>query len=152
MRTSSSLFLSLAVLTALPSTRAAVDFDKDVKPILENNCVRCHNPKGADFVGGKTDLDLTTHETATDDAGIIIAGDADGSKLYKNVTMPDTAEKLMPPKNKKTGALERLTKEETEILKNWINEGAVWPAGEKLIARKAREEAAGDGASRPSRR
>ena len=33
------------VFSAIPFASAAVDFEKDVKPILEQNCVRCHNPK-----------------------------------------------------------------------------------------------------------
>jgi formylglycine-generating enzyme required for sulfatase activity len=38
----------------------------------------------------------------------------------------------MPPKEKG----ERLSKEESEILKNWINGGAFWPSASKLVARK----------------
>ncbi len=144
MKVSSSLLLSLAGLTALSATRAAVDFDKDVRPILEVNCVRCHNPKGTEFEAGDTDLDLTTKETATADAGVIEPGAADKSKLYKTTILADDAKKLMPPRNKVTKALERITKEQSETLKNWINEGAVWPANAKLVARKAEQATGGD--------
>ena len=130
MKTSAPL-LALTFAAVLPAS-AAVDFEKDVKPVLEFNCVRCHNPKGTDFEKGDTDLDLSTHATATADAGTIVAGNAEKSKLYKTTMLADDAKKLMPPKNKATGALERLTKAETEILKNWINEGAKWPAGVTL--------------------
>ena len=130
--------------TALPAF-AAVDFDKDVKPILEFNCVRCHNPKGTEFEKGDTDLNLTTHETATDAKSTIVAGDAGKSKLYTTTVLPDDAKKLMPPRNKVTKELERITKEETEVLKNWINEGAKWPDGVTLTARK--KEVAGKGAA-----
>ena len=141
MKTSAPL-LALTFAAILPAS-AAVDFEKDVRPILELNCVRCHNPKGTDFEKGETDLDLTTRAVATDDAGTIVAGNADKSKLYKTTVLADDAKKLMPPKNKVTGALERLTKEETEILKTWINEGAKWPDGAPLTARK-KEVAGGD--------
>ncbi|MCE9608608.1 MAG: formylglycine-generating enzyme family protein [Chthoniobacter sp.] len=135
MKTPRPLGLALFVTTALATSRA-VDFVKDVQPVLEFNCVRCHNPKGTDFEKGDTELDLSTFKTATDDAKTIVAGDAAKSKLYTTTVLADDAKKLMPPKNKATGALERLTKEETEILKTWINEGAKWPDGAKLIARK----------------
>ncbi len=127
--------------TAALTTVRAADFVKDVQPILEFNCVRCHNPRGTDYEKGDTELDLSTFKTATDDAGTIVVGNAEKSKLYKTTVLADDAKKLMPPKNKVTGALERLTKEETEILKTWINEGAKWPEGVTLIGRK--KEAAG---------
>ena len=132
------------IFTTLPAF-AAVDFEKDVKPILEFNCVRCHNPKGTEFEKGDTDLNLTSHETATDAKSTIVAGDAGKSKLYTTTVLPDDAKKLMPPRNKVTKDLERITKEETEVLKNWINEGAKWPDGVTLTARK--KEVAGKGAA-----
>ncbi len=137
MKISKSLFLSVASLAGISAAEAAVDFEKDVRPILEVNCVRCHNPNGTEFKDGKTDLDLSSHETATEDAGTIVAGDATKSKLYKTVMLADDAKKLMPPRNAVTKELERLTPEQTEILKSWINEGAKWPEGAKLVARKA---------------
>ena len=125
-----TLTLSLNAIAA-----AAVDFVKDVQPILENNCVRCHNPKGTDFENGDTDFDLSTKQAAMD-SGYIKPGNAEKSKLYSTTVLPDDAKKLMPPKNKATGAIERITKAETETLKNWIVEGAKWPDGVNLIARK----------------
>src|SRR5687768_17237158 len=114
----------------------AVSFEADVQPILEFNCVRCHNPKGTDFEQGETDVDLSTRATAFEVKSTIVPGDAAKSKLYTTTVLPDDHKKLMPPKNKVTGALERLTKPETEILKNWINEGAKWPENVNLTARK----------------
>ncbi len=122
----------------------AIDFTKDVQPILEGNCVRCHNPKGTEFEKGDTDLDLSTQATATESKSTIVAGDASKSKLYTTTVLGDDAKKLMPPKNKVTGELERLSKEETETLKSWINEGAKWPDGVTLVARK--KEVSGKGA------
>src|SRR4029453_17528503 len=124
-----------AVFIAASAT-AAVDFVKDVQPILEQNCVRCHNPKGTDFEQGNTEIDLSTKGTAFDNASTIVSGKPDKSKLYTTTVLPDNAKKLMPPKNKVTGIIERLTKPETEIIKDWITEGAKWPDGVTLTARK----------------
>ncbi|MDB6151148.1 MAG: hypothetical protein JWQ44_2596 [Chthoniobacter sp.] len=129
---------SLLALVLLPATPlcAAVDFEKDVRPILEINCVRCHNPKATDVEDGTTDVDLSSKESAFEVASTIVPGTPEKSKLYTTTILPDDAKKLMPPKNKVTGMLERLGKAETDILKAWITEGAKWPEEAKLIARK----------------
>ena len=145
MNTSSSLLLSLLACAAV-TARADVDFEKDVKPILETNCVRCHNPKGTEFEKGDTDLNLSTLDGATESKSTIVPGDALKSKLYTTTVLLDDAKKLMPPRNKVTHDLERLAHSETETLKNWINEGAKWPASITLIARKKASEIAGTGA------
>jgi len=135
-----------ALLLVPAAAFSAVDFVKEVQPILELNCVRCHNPKATDYEDGSTDVNLETKEAAFDVASTIVAGKPEKSKLYTTTVLPDDAKKLMPPKNKVTGALERLTTEETEVLKRWIAEGAPWPADVKRQARK-KEGAAVDAGS-----
>ena len=143
-----TIALSIAVaFTALaPAAHAAVDFVKDVMPILEMNCVRCHNPKGTDFEMGDTDVNLVTREAAMEVKSTIVPGEAAKSKLYTTTTLGDDAKKLMPPRNKVTNALDRITPAESETLKTWINEGANWPDGVTLISRK-KETGAKDGAA-----
>ena len=77
------------------SASAAIDFVKDVQPILEQNCVRCHNPKGTDFEQGNTDVDLSTKGTAFEVASTIVSGKPDKSKLYTTTVLADDAKKLM---------------------------------------------------------
>jgi len=150
MKLPPALSIAVLALAAMPSARAAVDFDKDVKPILEINCVRCHNPKGTDFESGKTDVDLTSHESAFDVVSTIVPGTPEKSKLYTTTTLPDDAKKLMPPKNKATGKLERITAQQSETLKLWIQEGANWPKDAKLVARKAEIAPVGGEAGEPA--
>lgn len=139
-------FILVASLASCPlALHAAVDFEKEIKPILETNCVRCHNPKGTEFEKGDTDLNLATKEAAFE-SNSIKPGNADKSKLYTTTVLPDDAKKLMPPRNKVTNDLERLTKAESELLKTWINEGAKWPDGMTLTARKKEVAGGGSGA------
>ena len=44
--------LAIAIASLAMPALGAVDFVKEVKPILEQNCVRCHNPKGTEFEAG----------------------------------------------------------------------------------------------------
>ncbi len=137
MKNSRPILLSTFVVLATGlSTHAAVDFVKDVQPILETSCVRCHNPKGTDYENGDTDVNLATKEAAFEVTSTIVAGKPEKSKLYTTTVLADDAKKLMPPRNKVTKALERLATAETEVLKNWIAEGANWPDGVALVARK----------------
>ncbi len=98
----STILAASIALFAAPAAFAAVDFLKDVKPILEENCVRCHNPKGTDYESGDTDVNLSTKESAFEVASTIVAGKPDKSKLYTSTVLPDDAKKLMPPRNKVT--------------------------------------------------
>src|SRR5437868_2656714 len=128
------LYVMAATAAALSSVLAAdkVDFTKDVKPILENYCVRCHgDPKGTEKPKGK--LSLTTRENAIkggENGPAITPGDPAKSPLYTLTILPPEDDNVMPPKG------EKLKKEQTETLKRWIEEGAEWPASEPLIARK----------------
>lgn len=135
---------SALILAGPIAAHAAVDFAKDVQPILETACVRCHNPKGTDYDEGRTDVDLSTKEAAFDVVSTIVPGRPEKSKLYTTTILPDDHEKLMPPRNPVTKSLERLTKEQTETLKNWIQEGANWPDGITLQARKVETGEKGD--------
>lgn len=127
----------LATSILLPSIApAAVDFAKEVQPILELNCVRCHNPKATDVEKGNTDYLLDTAKSAIR-GKYIVPGKGDGSKVYKTTIAPDDDDDLMPPLDAiKAGSSRRLTKEESATLKTWIDEGAKWPEGITLVARK----------------
>ena len=136
----------LSLMITLPAlSTAAVDFVKEVQPILEYNCVRCHNPKATAVEKGDTSVEL--HSKAKAVRGkTIVPGDAAKSKAYTTTVLPDDDDKLMPPLDEiKKGSSARLTKAETETLKTWINEGANWPDGVELIARK-KEAAVNTGA------
>ena len=136
----------LSLMIAIPSlATAAVDFVKDVQPILEFNCVRCHNPKATAVEKGDTSVELDTKAKAIR-GKTIIPGDAAKSKAYTTTQLPDDDDKLMPPLEEiKKGSSARLTKADAETLKTWINEGAKWPDGVTLIARK--KEVKADGAA-----
>jgi len=110
-----------------------VDFVKDIQPILEFNCVSCHR---ADYAKGGLKLETKQDAFTTGDGGpSIIQGDSGKSSLYTTTILPVDDEGLMPPKNKGGP----LPKEQRELLKAWIDQGALWPDGVKLTARKAEE-------------
>jgi hypothetical protein len=104
-----------------PAATAQVDFIRDIIPIFEDNCWRCHGnekPKGR--------FNLTTRETALKGGmnGVdILPGDSAGSPLVQYVArlVPDME---MPPADKG----EPLTAEQVGLLRAWIDQGAEWGA------------------------
>ncbi len=105
---------------------APVDFVRDVKPIFEMNCVMCHNPQRAQE-NGKFRLD--TKEEAFKphkQEQRILPGHPEESQVFYLTVLPLTDESHMPPaKLKKTP----LTKEQSEVVRQWIAQGANWPEG-----------------------
>ena len=125
----------VASLALFPSAaHAAVDFAKDVVPILQSRCVECHGP---DKQKGKLRLD--TREgllKGGKDGEAVKAGAPADSELYKRVILPKDNDDRMPPKG------DSLTAPQIETLKAWITEGAKWPEGVVIAAAAPAPEAA----------
>ncbi|HEV7403148.1 MAG TPA: c-type cytochrome domain-containing protein [Chthoniobacteraceae bacterium] len=109
----------------------AVDFQREVQPILERACVQCHGPEKQK---GKLRLDSgeALHKGGENGAPIT-PGKPEESDFYHRITLDAGHEDVMPPK----GKAEHLSAAETEVLKRWIAEGAAWPKGVVVIAAKA---------------
>ncbi len=100
---------------------AEVDFDRDIRPILSNNCFKCHGPDAGER---KADLRLDTRAGAfarLDDRFAIVAGKPEASELVRRITSSDADERMPPADSGKT-----LTPEQIERLKTWIAAGAPW--------------------------
>ncbi len=101
-----------------------VSFVKQIKPIFREKCVHCHNRKtlpnrisfeNAKLAFGKTKAGLV----------YIIPGDSKKSLIISALSAPHFHEKAMPMVG------EGPTKEEIELIRRWIEEGADWPKGLK---------------------
>jgi hypothetical protein len=109
--------LASRVVTAAPPRD--VEFNRDVRPILSENCFPCH---GQDAGRRKADLRLDVREVAVE-AEAIVPGDPEASALVERIMSEDAAERMPPPKSNRT-----LTKEQRELLKRWITQGAEYQA------------------------
>jgi hypothetical protein len=96
----------------------AISFNRDVRPILANNCFTCHGP---DEKQRETEFHFDTREGAFLEEGVIVPGNAAGSLLVKRITNPDP-DKVMPPPD----SGHSLTARQIELLRRWIDEGAKW--------------------------
>ncbi len=108
----------------------AIDFAKDVEPILATSCYSCHGEKKQ-----KGGLRLDSKSAAMqggDNGPPILEGNGAGSMLIKFVTGLDP-DNIMPAKG------DRLSAEQIGVLRAWVDQGARWPvaAGAVVVKDKA---------------
>jgi hypothetical protein len=78
--------VALSASSQTPATAPAVDFVRDVRPVLESRCYECHGPKK---VKGRLRLDLKASAIKGGLTGpAVIPGNADGSLLVRRVLGP----------------------------------------------------------------
>ena len=125
-----------ACLLLTPDLHAAdeppVDFVKQIKPILADRCVECHN---SETIFGE--LNLQSRELAFRKrklAPAIVPGEPEKSMLYLALTLPPKDKKAMPA----TG--HRIPKDEVSIIRQWIKEGAKWPEGKEGVVSVQRKK------------
>ena len=129
-----SFSCALALLCPVP-VGAAVDFVRDIEPILHQRCYLCHGAQQQ-----MAELRLDSREAAlkgSPSGAVIVPGDPAASKLIERVTSTEEGYR-MPPGG------EALSPLQASLLREWIAGGAVWPdehAGPEARA-SAREAAA----------
>ena len=103
------------------SQKRTVDFQREIRPILSDNCFLCHGPdKGTRMM----DLRLDTKEgafTARKSGAPIVPGNPAASLLYQRIFTDDKA-RVMPPVHSKRA----LTADQKDVIKRWIEQGAPW--------------------------
>ncbi len=115
-----------------------VEFTKEIKPILELNCVACHREGQAK---GKLRLDVKDLAFKGGENGpAIVPFDLKKSRAYVSTTLKADDDDVMPPA-KKGGPM---SKDKIELLAGWIEQGAPWPDGVKLEPKKAEGAAGAD--------
>lgn len=103
------------------SAAGTLDFNRDIRPILSDNCFACH---GFDAKKRKADLRLDTAEgayKAIEGVFPVKAGDPDASSVIQRLLSHDEDEVMPPPETNK-----KVTPAQIELLKRWIKEGAVY--------------------------
>jgi hypothetical protein len=100
----------------LPATAsAAVDFNRDVLPILSDKCFLCHGP---DAKTRKAELRLDRKEDALRE---VVPGKSAESELILRIASDNPEERMPPPKSGRS-----LTPAQVETMRRWVDEGAVW--------------------------
>jgi len=128
---------------------AAVQFNRDVRPIMANTCFKCHGP---DLKANKADLRLDLPENARmarkDKTGRvstpIVPGKPEASEVWRRVSSADATQAMPPP-----DSLHLLSARDKEVIRRWIEQGAVYEPHWAYIAPRKAEPPAGIAAANP---
>jgi hypothetical protein len=132
--TSASLAWTIGETQPAPAAEAPtkpVDFNREVRPILSDNCFKCHGPDEKMRMA-KMRLD-ETEGLFVDRGGykIIVPGNSAQSKLYQKISAKDAGFRMPPAYSGKT-----LTEKQVETIKQWIDQGAKWETQWSFVAPK----------------
>ncbi len=109
-----------------PPANITVDFDRDIRPIFEHTCFRCHGTERP-----KSGFRLVNREAALkggrDNSDDIVPGSSAQSRLIQYVAQLDEDIVMPPP-----GKGDPLTPEQVSLLRAWIDQGASWGAASVL--------------------
>ena len=128
------LLILVAIVTPLRAEDTSASglefFEKKIRPLLSENCYKCHSAQSEKLKGGLR-LDARDNLLKGGDSGpAIVPNDPDKSLLIKAVRYTDP-DLQMPPKNRK------LSDRQISDLVAWIKMGAPWPAEAKGTPAKA---------------
>ena len=131
---SASLAWIFGATQAAPAAEAPtkpVDFNREIRPILSDNCFKCHGPDEKMRMA-KMRLD-ETEGLFVDRGGykIIVPGNSAQSKIYQKISSTNAAFRMPPVYSGKT-----LTEKQIELIKQWIDQGAKWETQWSFVAPK----------------
>ena len=125
--------LAAADVGGTPVAGRTVDFARDVRPLLSENCFTCHGP---DEQARQRGLRLDVQEGPFADRGefggpVIVAGNAADSLLFHRITASDAETRMPYRRGLGTSVVpgrddDALTDAEVETLRLWIDQGAEW--------------------------
>jgi mono/diheme cytochrome c family protein len=111
-----------------PAKPTKLDFNRDIRPLLAENCFACHGP---DAKKRKGDLRLDANDPTHRSGKILVPGKAGDSELIRRLVTADKG-KLMPPaKSGKT-----MTPAQIALVKRWVDEGATYAEHWAFVAPK----------------
>src|SRR5579864_8113304 len=111
----------MAAATVFAAEPARLDYDRDVRPMLSENCFLCHGQDSKKRMAG---LRLDSFESATADRkgrAALVPGNLAASLIYQRISAEQPAQRMPPPFSNRS-----LTAEQIAILKRWIEEGGVY--------------------------
>ncbi len=115
--------IPVLLAAVLPAIAAEVEFNRDIRPVLSENCFTCHGP---DPGNRKTALRFDTEQGSKAElAGkghAIVPGDPAASEMFRRITSPSKALRMPPAYAGKA----KLPDRDIGLIRQWIEQGAKW--------------------------
>src|SRR5688572_1718143 len=112
--------VGFAKLCAFTSAAEPLTYNRDIRPILSDNCFECHGP--AKQKGGlRLDLREVATQPVKSGSIAIVPGNVDASELLMRVFAKDEDDQMPPPDSGHT-----LTAAQKNVLRRWVAEGAAY--------------------------
>ncbi|MBQ16786.1 MAG: hypothetical protein CMJ65_06635 [Planctomycetaceae bacterium] len=121
------LFLVASTAPAVAADGPRVDFQRDIRPLLSENCFQCHGPDTRTRQGDLR-LDIAS-EALAHDPPVLVPGQPKASRLWQRITSQDPQVR-MPPRDSNRS----LTRTQRELIRRWIAEGAEFRAHWSLVS------------------
>jgi hypothetical protein len=136
-----ALVAVIASATALAAESSPLRFDRDIRPLLSENCYACHGP-GQQEAGLRLDSADDAMRELESGARAIVAGDPGASEMIARINATDPDVIMPPPHTKKT-----LTAAQKDLLTRWIQSGAPYEKHWSFRAIERPDVPAGEAAS-----
>ena len=115
------VIMAFAVQNA-SAAEAKIDFNRDIRPILSDNCYACHGPDESHREGGfRLDRKDSAFGKADSDSVVIVPGKPEASELIVRIVTDDVDLRMPPADSTKS-----LSEDQIDLLKRWVEQVATW--------------------------
>ncbi len=122
--------MMLGPVGALHAGDSGIEFNRDIRPILSENCYTCHGPDAQKREASlRLDDENATRAELPSGVAAIVPGDADGSELVFRVETDEPTLLMPPPDSGKS-----LSPDQVAVLRRWVEAGAAWEPHWSLAA------------------
>lgn len=121
------VLIAVVVLCLMPEIRVhgaelekAIGYDRQIRPLLSNNCISCHGP-GKQEAGLRLDGLEGSQRVLDSGSRAIVPGDPGTSELIRRISSTDPDVVMPPPHSNKI-----LKERQKDLLRQWISQGATY--------------------------
>ncbi len=117
------------------ASKKTVDFVKDIQPLFEASCVKCHGGEKPKHGYSMETREATVKGGKSTTPGLVEGASAKSLIVQLIAEAVDDPDYFMPPPDNRE-KYPALTKEQIGLVRAWIDQGAKWPSGLTLKAAK----------------
>ncbi len=112
----------VALMVPAWTQAAEIQFNRDIRPLLSENCLACHGPDpGSRKAGLRLDTQESLFGATKSEGAVVVPGKPEESALWKRIVQADPDELMPPPESHK-----ELKPAQKELIRDWIAQGAQW--------------------------